>query len=243
MLRGEAGARLHEARVALRDRDREARRRPARARRARARRVRTRTGPGRRRRCRRAPGRRPRRAAAGSAARSGALPPLGVGDQERRVAAELAPGQARDHEHALGRVLARLDRRAERIQLGEAAALLVREQQPDSSKRPANCSAIRAFSSSSPSPVTAETCGASGKRLSSRRRPNSSTRVDLVQHELHRQLRGADLAAAPPPPRRPSSRAGPPGRRRRRRAAPCRRRASPRASPRSPRRAGAAGGG
>ena len=52
---------------------------------------------------------------------------------------------------------------------------------------------MRARSSSSPSPVCAETCSASGKRFASRRRAQRVDRVDLVQHELERQVVGADL--------------------------------------------------
>ena len=113
-----------------------------------------------------------------------------------------------------------------------------------SSNRSAKRSAMRAPSSSRPSPVTAEIWSASGKRFASRRRASGSSRSILFSDELER-----DLAA-------PRSRAstvstacdllGQPSlgqRARRRRAGRDPRRASPRASTRSPRRAGSAGGG
>ena len=181
MLRGEARARLHEARVALRDRDREARRHERALARARARRARRRTGRGPRRPRRRAPG------SDGVVAQppdrqldQARLPLRGLGDQVRRVAPELAARQARDDEHAVRRVLALLDRRAERVELRQRAAVLVRHEQPH--RLPAAREAARRSAPSAPRaprPSTAETCGASGKRLSSRRRPISSTRSIL----------------------------------------------------------------
>ena len=206
VLRGEARARLHEAGVALRDRDGEARRRRARARRARARRARRRRGRGRRRRRRRAP-------AATASARS-----RRIGSSIRRSPAARCRrsairngakrgssrrGRRAIDEHAVRRVLALLDRRAERVELGEPAALLVRHEQPDASRSGSSKrSAMRAFSSSRPSPVTAETCGASGKRFARRRRPSGSTRSILFSTSCDRQLARADLAAARRRPRR-----------------------------------------
>ena len=48
--------------------------------------------------------------------------------------------------------------------------------------------------SSSPSPVTAETSGAPGKRFASRRRPERVDAVDLVQDHVVGDLGRADLA-------------------------------------------------
>ena len=182
VLRGQARARLDEAGVAVRDRDREAGRRRARAPPARARPARRPTGRAPRRRvgARRHDGLRPQ--PAGSAARSGGLLPArrGVGDEERREARQVAARQPRDDEHAVGRVLALLDRRAERVELRQPAALVVtaRAGAPAPS-RSSNRRASSAWSSSSPSPSRADTCGAPGKRFCSRRRPSGSTRSIL----------------------------------------------------------------
>src|SRR5438034_9031551 len=71
------------------------------------------------------------RGAAGPPARpstgGGGLPRFG--HEVRREAAQLTPRQARPYEHPVGAVDALLDRRAERVELGEAASLVVREQE------------------------------------------------------------------------------------------------------------------
>ena len=195
VLRREARARLDEARVARRGSRRRARCRRARARPAPARRARTPRGRGPRRPRTRASARPRRVAAAGSAARSRRLPLRGArAHEEARVPREVAPRQARDDEHAVRRCprAARSARRARRAptarrrrRTGRAAA---RAPSGSRTARPAAPSAPRA-----PRRSPRETCGASGKRLPSRRRPISSTQVDLVQHELHGQLVGADL--------------------------------------------------
>src|SRR4051812_29368349 len=55
----------------------------------------------------------------------------GLGEEERSKTRQVAPGQARDQEDAVLGVLALLDRRAERVELGEPAALVVRDEQPN----------------------------------------------------------------------------------------------------------------
>ena len=123
VLRGEPRARLHEAGVPLGDRDGE----PGRDERAlTGRELDTVAGaevePG----VARVGARRHDRLVAhpaGSAARSGALPLRRLGDQVRREPAQLVPRQAGDDEHAVGRVLALLDRGAERVELRQPPAL------------------------------------------------------------------------------------------------------------------------
>ena len=238
--RGEARARLDEARVARpgsrpRARCRRGRARPARARRARRPRGRARVA---RVRARRQHGVR-------------AQPPDGQLDHA------LGPSPSAPRRRGTART-ARSSRRGSRARhetpsavssrssIGAPRRTAPRASPPSSygtssrtaSNRSAKRSAMRAFSSSSPSPVRAETCSASGNRFASRRRPSGSTRVDLVQHELDRQLVGADLVRARLDGARSARRAAPRRRTRRRRAARGRRRASPRASTRTPRRAG-----
>ena len=188
-----------------------------------------------------------RRAAPGGSAapRSAELPlPLGVGDDERREAHELAPRQPRADEDALGLVAALLDRRAERVELARAARprRTARAAAPPRTARRSG-RAIRARSSSSPSPVSAEICSACGNRLASRRRASGSSRSTLLRTSSERQAPTRRSPAAPTRPRAAARRAGPRAATRRRRGEPDRRRASPRASTRTPRRAGAAGGG
>ena len=50
-------------------------------------------------------------------------------DEVLRESPELTSRKPREYEHARLRVLARLDRRAERVELGELSALVVREEQ------------------------------------------------------------------------------------------------------------------
>src|SRR5439155_4486691 len=52
-----------------------------------------------------------------------------LGDEIRRVAVQLAPRQAGDDEHALRRVLALVDRSAERVELVQACSLLIRHEE------------------------------------------------------------------------------------------------------------------
>ena len=122
--------------------------------------------------------------------------------RNRANRAQLAPRQPRDHEHAVGACpraprSARRARRAPRAPRPSAYGTSSRT----TSQRLANCSASRAFSSSSPSPGRAPRPAARpGKRFASRRRPTSSTRSILFSTSCDRQLVGADLAAARPRP-------------------------------------------
>ena len=166
----------------------------------------------------------------------------GVGDQERRETSHLAPRQARAHEDALGAVGPLVHRRAERVELRQPRALVVRDQQPHELEALAEALGQRSRSSSSPSPVRAETCTAPGKRFASRRRRSGSSastlfRTSSTGSSSRRSRR------APSRPRRASRRAPRRSRRHRPRGGRGRRRASPRAWRRSPRPADAAGGG
>ena len=200
--RGEARARLHEARVALGDRDGE-------------------------RRCRRAPAPRVRARARSQAARSRPASPAYA-----RSGSDSRPARSRwigSSITRLGRVAWRrsatrngakrrssrrgsrartstpsrpvdslVDRRAERVQLGELARprrTARAAARPRSGRRSAPRCAAR--SSSRPSPVRAETCSASGKRFASRRRPQ---RVDA-----RRPCSARARAAARPRRSRPST--------------------------------------
>ena len=111
------------------------------------------------------------------------------------------------------------------------------------SNRSAKRSAMRARSSSRPSPGPRRDLQRSGNRYASRRRAERVDGVDLVQDELDAAARPRRSRRGRPRPRRPSRRAARRSRTRRRRGGRGRRRASPRASTRSPRRAGAAAGG
>src|SRR5436309_14261550 len=54
-----------------------------------------------------------------------------VRNQKGREAWQVAARQARDHEHAVRRVLSLFDRGPEGVELGETATLVVRNEQPD----------------------------------------------------------------------------------------------------------------
>ena len=89
---------------------------------------------------------------------------------------ELAARQPRADEDAVLGVSSRSSIGApERVQLGEPAALVVGHEQPDVLEAVAKRSAIRARSSSRPSPVRAEICSASGEAV---REPAARERVD-----------------------------------------------------------------
>ena len=101
-------------------------------------------------------------------------------------------GKAGADEHAVGAVLAQLDGRAERVELGELRALVVGHEELDHLEPVANRSAIRVRSSSRPSPVAAEP----GPRRGTDCEPPACERVDavdLVQDELDGQLVRTDL--------------------------------------------------
>ena len=167
-----------------------------------------------------------------------------VRDEKASETPHLALRQAGADQHSVLQILALVDRRAERVELGELPAILVRQQ---AAERPRTGRRIgrRSFprSSSRPSPVTAEICDRAGKAV---RQPLAAQRidaVDLVQHELERHLVRPDLVQdgvhrvdhlLQPVVASPTHR---------RRAGRDPRRESPPASRRSPRRAGSAGGG
>ena len=195
----EPRARLDEAGVALRDRDGEAGadERPLARRELDA--LAGRRGRGRRR---------PRTPAVGTTAssrsrwngssitRSPGSPLLlrRVGDEEARVAAQVAPRQPRDHEHAVGRVLAALDRRAERVQLRERGAVGVREQQPHHLPAARELLGEPLLQLLEPLPGLRGDLRRAREAVREAAAADLVDAVDLVQHELHRQLLGADLA-------------------------------------------------
>ena len=247
VLRGEAGARLDEARVPVGDRDGEAGRRRAHARPARARRVRTPRGRVPRRRRMRASGTTASGRSRGSAARSRALARASPGDSATRKGAKRGRsrrGRRAIDEHAVRRVLALLDRRAERVQLrqarrpprtGSAGA-----RAPSGRRTGRRASALQLLD-----PLAGR--GGNLRRVGEAVREAAAAElveaVDLVQHELRSGARRRRSRRARPRRRAPSRRAASSATERPRRAGRGRRRASPRASTRSPRRAGAAGGG
>ena len=210
-LRREARARLDEARRSPRGSRPRGPSRRARARPARARRARRPPGRAPRRRRRRASGTtasgRSRRIGS-SIRRCSARAALGVGDEVRREArAARGAGSRATIEHAVRRVLALLDRRAERVELRQPAARR-RTARAAARARSGRRSAARepGRSSSSPSPVARRDLRArpgSGSRAAGgragRRRSilfsTSSTRqlagADLVQHLIDRRDRSS----------------------------------------------------
>ena len=202
MLRGETRARLHEARVALGDRDGETRSARAPARPARARHARTPRGRARRRPRTHAPG----RTASGRSCLTGSSirPSPGrtsstrgvgrVGDQVRREARQVAPREARDHEHAVRRCprAPRSACRARRAPTGGRRRRTGRACARAPSD-PRSARASSAFSSSSPSPVERRDLRRSGERFASRRRPSGSTRSILFRTSSTGNSSGADL--------------------------------------------------
>ena len=193
--RGEPGTRLDEARMSFGDCDGEAGadRRPlsrrerhvARRRRDRARRLPHRPGPA-------AP--HPGGAAEPGASRARGCRRLRLRDEVRREAPQLAA-----REPGARRARPRRGRNARRSALrARTARSAFRRPRTGSAAAPArsgrrSAAAIRSRSSSSPSPVAAETCSAPGKRFASRRRVSGSTASILFRTSSRGKLVGADL--------------------------------------------------
>ncbi len=117
-----------------------------------------------------------------------------LGDEVGREAVNLAARQARDDEDSLGRVLALVDRGAERIELVQASPLLERQQQPH---------ALEPLSEAlgDAGPELVEALAREGGDLQRIRipireaaPPERVDRVNLVDDELGGQLVRADLA-------------------------------------------------
>ncbi len=107
---------------------------------------------------------------------------------------QLAPRQARDDEHALRRVLALVDRSAERVELVQACSLLVRHEEAHALEPLAE--ALRDARPQLVEPLAGERGDLERVRVAIRQ-PAAAERVDgvdLVHHELDGQLVRADLA-------------------------------------------------
>ena len=118
----------------------------------------------------------------------------GVAHEERRQASQLPLGQPCADEDTVGAILAELDRRPEGVERRDHVAALVRhEELHDLEPGPRTA---RQFERGAPRGLrrTPPRPGASpGSGSSSRSRASPSTPVDLVEHELDRQLAGTDL--------------------------------------------------
>ena len=181
------------------------------------------------------------RSITGSRRRRAATPRRGSGAKR----AQLAPWKPRADEHALLGVLPLVDRRAESVEVRQARALPRAGRaaaRPRSGRRTARRSGRAARRGPRPSrrrPAARRETGSRGGAA-----PSGSSGVDLVQDELagqrrRRRSRGAQLSTAAIVSREPlvgQRRVGDVQRRGRRRA-------SPRASMRTPRRAASAAGG
>ena len=196
-------------------------------------------GPRRRVRARRAA---PRRGEA-----SGRVSPITLSPRRSSVVArrrdsganrrDVAVRKLRADQDAVLGVAPLVDRRPERVEIGQRRPSSYGTSSRTSSNRSANALGDALLSSPSPSPVRAETWSAAGKRFASRRRASGSSRSILFSDELDRQLVRADLAENRHRPRRSARAAGPPAATRRRRGGRDRRPVSPRASRRIPPRA------
>ena len=118
---------------------------------------------------------------------------VGLGDQVRREAAKLVARQSRDDQHAVGRVLALVDRSAERVQLGEPAALLVGQKQPHGLEPAGEALRDPRLQLLEPLPRRRRDLKRAGEPILEPPAADLVDTVDLVQHELDRQVRGADL--------------------------------------------------
>ena len=153
----------------------------------------------------------PRRAGAGSAARSGGSRRFGasLGDRYGAKRRSSRRGRRATTSTPSGVSSRSLDRRAERVELRRAG----RPRRTGASRRTrsqrlANCSAIRACSSSRPSPVArGDLRRVRGSGCASRRRPSSSTRSILFRTSCDGKLARADLVQHLARPPRPSRRA------------------------------------
>src|SRR5581483_11274487 len=159
---------------------------------ARARRARMRRGRRRRRRRTHAWARPHRGGAAEPGARSGALPPR-LGDEVGREPVQLLPWQSGDDEHAVGRVLALLDRRTERVQLREARAVLVRKQEAHLLPPRAEMLGDPGAQLLEPFAVSGRDLRRTGEPVAEPAPPDFVEQVDLVQDELARERGRPDL--------------------------------------------------